>query len=475
MDRPQPGARWQFSLHRLLGVIMDIIDHTTLHRGAKYFMDSGRAATLEEAMALLRQFGLAIHVGWEVAHSEAHQVALLTLINITRRTFLGGVAVIGVPDCACTTLLGQQGSLKCAVSALGGTLSTDAPTHWPLALIGTVEPANGSTVIWQLTWEGWRGGAIPHLLGGRLNEGNTMSLAPALAAAFCAAEAFSYYAGDHPLAGRRVAGLSLWKPGSDWMTGDTMEPVLQFLPSRLWIIGLGNLGQAFAWLLASLPYRDPSLLHVVLQDFDRLAPSNDSTSVLSCKKDVGMMKTRMVSAWLEERGFSTMLEERRFGAWTQRHEMEPGVALCGVDNALARASLDKAGFGLVVEAGLGGGPQAFRSLGIHTFPASRTPADIWAKQVAEAGVSNEHMPAYQTLKRDGMDECGLTQLASRTVGVPFVGLVAAGLAIAELLRRLHSGQAFEFVTGSLSSPQDFEAGTLTARPYEYGFCEAAPA
>ena len=156
MDRPQPGARWQFSLHRLLGVIMDIIDHTTLHRGAKYFMDSGRAATLEEAMALLRQFGLAIHVGWEVAHSEAHQVALLTLINITRRTFLGGVAVIGVPDCACTTLLGQQGSLKCAVSALGGTLSTDAPTHWPLALIGTVEPANGSTVIWQLTWEGWR-------------------------------------------------------------------------------------------------------------------------------------------------------------------------------------------------------------------------------------------------------------------------------------------------------------------------------
>jgi hypothetical protein len=257
------------------------------------------------------------------------------------------------------------------------------------------------------------------------------------------------------------------------MTGDTVEPVLQYLPSRLWIIGLGNLGQAFAWLLASLPYQDPGLLQVVLQDFDRLAPSNDSTSLLSRKKDVGMMKTRMVSAWLEERGIITMIEERRFGAWTQRHEKEPGAALCGVDNALARASLDKAGFGLVVEAGLGGGPQAFRSLGIHTFPASRTPADIWAKQTADADVSTEDMAAYQALKKDGMDACGLTQLASRTVGVPFVGLVAAGLGVAELLRRLHGGQALEFVTGSLSSPEDFEAGTLTACPYEHGFCEAA--
>ncbi len=45
-----------------------------------------------------------------------------------------------------------------------------------------------------------------------------------------------------------------------------------------------------------------------------------------------------------------------------------------------------------------------------------------------------------------MDECGLTQLASRTVGVPFVGLIAAALAIAELLRRLHGGTAIEIAS-----------------------------
>ncbi len=37
------------------------------------------------------------------------------------------------------------------------------------------------------------------------------------------------------------------------------------MPSRLWIIGLGNLGQAFAWLLACLPYEDPSHVQFVLQ------------------------------------------------------------------------------------------------------------------------------------------------------------------------------------------------------------------
>ena len=36
------------------------------------------------------------------------------------------------------------------------------------------------------------------------------------------------------------------------------------------------------------------------------------------------------------------------------------------------AALEKAGFGLIVEAGLGAGPQGFRNISMHTFPASRT-------------------------------------------------------------------------------------------------------
>ena len=59
----------------------------SLHRTAKYFMDSGQARSHGEAMAMLRRFGLNIVVGPEVHASRDHQIALLTLVNAARRTF----------------------------------------------------------------------------------------------------------------------------------------------------------------------------------------------------------------------------------------------------------------------------------------------------------------------------------------------------------------------------------------------------
>jgi hypothetical protein len=307
---------------------------------------------------------------------------------------------------------------------------------------------------------------IPIREGRHRSDGEAIALAPALAAAVCAGEAFAYHAGDHPMAGRRAAGLSLWHPGADWLAPDLKEPPLAFLPSRLWLIGLGNLGQAFAWLLACLPYGDRSQVDLVLQDFDRIAPSNDSTSLLSFKADVGRRKSRVVSEWMESRGFCTIIEERRFGDWTRRATDEPGVALCGVDNAYARTALEKAGFDLVIETGLGAGPHAFRSISMHSFPASRSAEQIWSRHVGQADDNLEHMPAYQALKKQGMDSCGLTQLASRTVGVPFVGLIAATLVISELLRRLHGGNGLELASGSVAALEDFETAAMPAKLYE---------
>ena len=61
-------------------------------------MDSGRVETHEEAMTLLKSFGLTIHVGDEIAHSANHQTALLTLINTARRSLLAGVEIVGLPN-----------------------------------------------------------------------------------------------------------------------------------------------------------------------------------------------------------------------------------------------------------------------------------------------------------------------------------------------------------------------------------------
>ena len=120
-------------------------------------------------------------------------------------------------------------------------------------MIGTPTHLARHLASLHVTWQGWRGGVVPRGWGERLAEDNVMSLAPVIAAAACAAEVFSVYAGDHPLAGRRCHGLSLWDPRADWLA-DEDGPTVAYLPSKLWLIGLGNLGQAYSWLLAALPY-----------------------------------------------------------------------------------------------------------------------------------------------------------------------------------------------------------------------------
>src|SRR6188472_3932842 len=109
-----------------------LIDHTRLHRTAKYFMDSGRAATHADAMDILHGFGASIRVGPEATTSAAHQVALLTLVNLTRRTLLGGVEALGVPNAPLLVPLARARTLADAVVELGGTLAPAGNPLWPI-------------------------------------------------------------------------------------------------------------------------------------------------------------------------------------------------------------------------------------------------------------------------------------------------------------------------------------------------------
>lgn len=452
-----------------------LVDHTTLNRAAKIFMDDGRAVTPEAALEMLNRFGLTISVGSEIAQSRDQQIALLTLVNVARRTFLAGVEVVGPLATPVLSSLAPATTLAEAVATLGGRPAALQRPDWPCALIGNAQTGGGAVPGWRLTWDGWRAGVIPthdsHL---RLSEGASLPLAPMMAAAACAGEVFSFHAKDHAMAGRRAAGFSLWKPGTNWLATDASEPTLQFLPSKLWLIGLGNLGQASAWIIAGLPYDSRGDVQLFLQDYDTVAISNDSTSLLTSPMFVGLKKSRMVADWLALRGFETTIEERKFGEWIHRASHEPGVALCGVDNALARSALDKAGFSLVVEAGLGAGPQGFRNFTIHTLPATRTADQIWSHLVGADLLDVSDRPAYQALKRAGLDACGLTQLASRTVGAPFVGLIAAGFTIAELLRRLHGGTAAEMLSGSVAALDNIELVAIPAGTYDHGHVDVSP-
>ena len=102
---------------------------------------------------------------------------------------------------------------------------------------------------------------------------------------------------------------------------------------------------------------------------------------------------------------------------------------------------------------------------MHSFPGPRQAAQIWSSGEDAAGPHVSDQPAYTELREKGMDACGLTQLASRTVGVPFVGLFAGALVIGELLRRLHGGEALAVVSGSAATLADVESWQMAANPY----------
>lgn len=169
-----------------------------------------------------------------------------------------------------------------------------------------------------------------------------------------------------------------------------------------------------------------------------------------------------MAVWAERRGFSTTIHERRFSAGFRRQEDEPPVLLCGLDNAQGRRALDGAGFDLVVEAGLGRGYQDFRTLRLHTLPGTRTAAQIWPPTAEPAPMTAEpapmtSAPAYQALLESGViDRCGMTLLAGKAIGAPFVGAVTASLVVAQVLRVLHGGVPLQLLDLDLQWPEYLE-------------------
>ena len=153
---------------------------------------------------------------------------------------------------------------------------------------------------------------------------------------------------------------------------------MQYLPQKLWILGLGHLGQAYLWTLGLLPYAEPQKAEFFLQDFDRVVVANLGTGLLCSAESVGRLKTRLCAEWMENRRLRTRIIERPFDFRIVPNDDEPLVALCGFDSAAARRLLEKPGFDLIVEAGIGGDIANFDHIFLHTFPdATKKPEEIW--------------------------------------------------------------------------------------------------
>ena len=427
------------------------VNGDTLHRLMKQVLDSGAVESVEAAKRLFEGYRLSVAIDPADAENPAHQAALLSVVALASRVFLGGVHVSGVSDAKLR--IGHPGSKSLADEVIqkGGSIASGLGDSPVIHIGGVARPRRDGFAI-RTQVAGWRGGITPahseFEIAGKVPIVTTATLSAALAVT----EAYFYVSKALPSAGRRTLGLSLWNldPKIDWRADDPSEPALSYLPNRLWLIGLGHLGQAYLWNLGLLPYADPSSLSLVLQDIDNVTTSTHSTSVLTAPSMVGQKKTRVIARWAENRGFSVSLMERYFAADFTRQITEPAIALCGLDNALGRRALDKVGFDMVVEAGLGRGHQDFQKIRMHVLPGPRSADDVWA--AADHSTSHAMPDAYEKLVKAGtLDQCGATLLAGKAVGAPFVGMVASCLVISEILRLLHGGCLYQLADLDLLS------------------------
>jgi hypothetical protein len=420
----------------------------SFHRLAKVLADSGEADTIELAQATLSNYGVRILLNRGFENDVSTQVIALTAINCASRSFMGNVQ-IEAPSDFVLSAPGFVGSSLSEFSAWAGV----RPTHvnqskrWPVIEISALgKPQVGETIC------PWANGWIFGINGQTKPQSAFVPPACVAAGGLAVSEAFSILRQDNPYAGRRTLALSLWDPRKAGSAAEAGPLVGLEVPSA-WLIGLGHLGQAYAWTFGFMtPANDATLF---LQDEDDVTPSTPSTSVLSSPNLIKHRKTRVVAAWLEARGYHTALVERRFDQFQRVGVSEPRVALFGVDNPAARRVFEGTGFSHVIDAGLGSGYKDFKAIRVRTFPGPSSAADLWATN--EVSSDNIKAPAYKALLASGADPCGVTTLATRSVGAPFVGCVGAGYVIAALMRRHLGLDPFAFVDLNLRDPAACDA------------------
>ena len=421
-----------------------VVTKDVLHRLLKGVVDSGRVKTFEQAEEWLRRLKLNVFVGSEVFSSPTLQAALATLLNAGPRTFLGGVNVTGQRDGKLSVPWSSEITLSGICAQWGATMNLPDDKS-PSIILGSVNPGDvvGSIKL-QVTFDGWVGGVIPEG-GKRLPENDeSLPVIGVLCAGLGLSEAFLSTWEPNAMIGRRSVLQSLWKPGST-----APGPRIYSLPANVWMVGLGHLGQAALWAMGFVEFADPSEVSLTLQDFDTLAPSNWSTSMLTPKELIGLKKTRWIAQRCDLYGFKTAIVERKFAEGFALGGDDPKLCLLLPDNNSARRALRDCSFDYAIEAGIGSTVLNFTEFVIHTFPGDRDPGNVWRNSIKQSRALDELPEGYRQLTSDGLDECGLLTLVDTAVGAPFVGVVVGCHIVGELLRILNGGTQFQVIQGDL--------------------------
>ncbi len=392
-----------------------------LSRVAKLLVDA-EGVGFAEAEGRLRAMTLEIQMGVGARNPAGH-AAVLTALAVGRRSFLGGVRVVGDLKQPLQSPLSPRALLADAVADIG-TGSFSGPAAMAIGI--GAEAAPGALTAW---WDGWRAGVRQDKQAAVGVSNNP--LAGIAAGAHAVGAAFNTLREVSTL----PADIDLW-PSAE-APPDFSEV---FLPSACWLMGLGNLGQAFLWSLAALPYAASAERSLVLQDFDHVSEENWGTSILVPDDRFGELKTKLAECWAEARGFKVRRVDRALQAGMTLADDEPRLALCGFDKVAPRRLLSEVGFEAIVDVGLGRTASDFDRYRVNVFDQERR-IDAHFAGVADAAPKERppDKPAYEQLQSE-IGRCGAAEIGNASVAVPYVSAVAGAVAVARVLA-ITSGQA----------------------------------
>ena len=425
------------------------VSREALSRIDKLFMDR-QAMSPGESQLRREQRGLAVMVGDDIRTSAGLQLTLLTAVNLGVRCFGGRVVVHASADVwlsPCLVSIFPGVPLRDAVSKLGGTstVTSGSMCERRHLLLGSAPEEEKSL---RVTYDGWCVAVGPAEDLPRMAEREMCSLASVAAAAIGVSEVFAEFACLRVTAARQRVTLSLWRPDHSIADSQAQGAPIHELPESIGAFGLGHLGQAYIWAFASLPFSDVGKVNVLTCDDDKVEIANVETGVLLNHADVGRLKTRVAAQWLESRGFSTRLLERRVDGRFRRTDHEPLIALSGFDDNQARQWLSEADFAMVFDSGLGGEASNFDTIAYRGWPNPRSASELWPLETAQERADRERRRLLDVNTNDAYrgletDECGRVLIAGASIAVPFVGALAACVVVAEMLKRVNGGPAFD--------------------------------
>jgi len=427
-------------------------------RITKALTDGKLAESFAAAESRLDAVRACVIVGANALATRAGQAATLTALATTMKCFGRVQLACSTPDAMLLAPIPLGRSIGEASQALGATIGAEIgadTTH--LIRIEDATPWRG----WQVSawWDRWLAGTRT-TTNARCGEAD-LGIAGIFAGALAVRQIFAAVRG----AGRsHDTTISLWEP---WHVADLAQtgPARFVMPNKLWLVGLGHLGQAFVWALLSLPYQGDR--YAVLQDDQYIGIENAPTSLLVTPSDLGVRKARVASHWLEHGGWRTELIERRHAGDIVRTQNDPPILLSGLDDVRPRRLLAGLGFDYMVDAGIGHGAGDFEGLQVRTIPAGAAIEGLW-REDAQSGKRDRLIKstAYQSLEQE-VGLCGTIAIADASVAVPFVGAATAALAIAQLARLGSMAPGVALLQLELSAPDMVIDGGRSASPESF--------